>query len=221
MNALVRGPGPQQKVDYRKVHAEVYRASAKAPALLEVPPMQFLMVDGAGDPEGSALFEASVGALFALAYAIKFALKKGPMALDFAVMPLEGLWWADDMAHFMAARDRWRWTLMVMQPPVVDAALVEAARRDVARKKGPGRLEAVRLERFDEGRAAQLLHVGPFAEEGPSVQRLHRFIADQGLALRGRHHEIYLSDIRRSPPHQWRTVLRQPVAPAGGPPTVT
>ncbi len=202
-----------EKIDYKRVYKEVYSPAPKGgPVMVDVPPSHYLMLDGQGDPEGSELFAASVEALFALAYQIKFAIKRGPMALDFTVMPLEGDWWADDMSRFMEDRAAWRWTLMIMQPPVVSIEMVEAARHEVAGKKSLGRLHEVRFELREAHKAAEVLHVGPFSAEGPSVAALHRFIAEQGYRCVGRHHEIYLSDMRRTAPGKWKSVLRQEVA---------
>jgi len=140
-------------------------------------------------------------------------VKKGPQAIDYAVMPLEGLWWADDMEAFVHNdRSQWKWTMMVNQPDCADDAVIEAALREAKRKKGLPALDALRLETFTEGTCAQILHIGPFTEEGPTIQRVHDFIAAHG-ALAGKHHEVYLSDIRRAAPAKWKTVIRQPMTP--------
>ena len=188
-----------------------YRASAKEVVQVEVPAFRFLMVDGQGDPNTCEHYAQAVEALFSVSYTAKFMVKKGPQAIDYAVMPLEGLWWADDMSVF-AANDRagWKWTMMIMQPPFVANDVIEAAIGAVrSRKRLPG-LDGLRLETFAEGRCAQVLHIGPFSEEGPTIQRLHTFI-DGRSALAGKHHEIYLSDIRRADPKKWRTIIRQPM----------
>jgi hypothetical protein len=126
-------------------------------------------------------------------------------------MPLEGLWWADDMSAFTSAdKSRWKWTLMIMQPDVVPADVIQKAVSEVRRKKELAALAALRLEAFAEGRCAQTLHVGPFSEEGPTIARVHEFI-DERSGLRGKHHEIYLSDVRRADPKKWKTIIRQPM----------
>lgn len=179
---------------------------------MEVPPMHFLMIDGQGDPNTSPAYAEAVEALFALSYALKFAVRNGPLAVDYRVMPLEGLWWADDPASFHSrARSAWKWTMMVMQPDPVDAALVEQARSTVAARRSVAALGRVRFERFAEGPAAQTLHVGPFSEEGPTIQRVHDWIQETGARLAGKHHEIYLSDVRKADPARWKTVIRQPM----------
>jgi hypothetical protein len=170
------------------------------------------MVDGTGDPTTSAHYARAVEALFSVSYAAKFMVKKGPAAIDYAVMPLEGLWWSDDMASFVENdRTKWQWTMMILQPDFVDESLLRDALADVKRKKGLDTVDALRIERFTEGPCAQTLHVGPFTAEGPTIQRVHDFIEARG-SLAGKHHEIYLSDIRRADPARWKTIIRQPMA---------
>jgi hypothetical protein len=200
------------KIDLRKTFKTLYQPSAKAVAEVDVPAFDYLMIDGAGDPNTTPAYVQAVEALFAVSYAAKFALKKGPQQIDYAVMPLEGLWWADDMAAFARGdRSLWQWTMMIVQLPCVPRDVVDQAIADVRRKKPSPALARLRQERWAEGRCAQILHVGPFTEEGPTIARLHAWIAAHGK-LRGKHHEIYLSDVRRADPAQWKTVLRQPVA---------
>jgi hypothetical protein len=193
---------------------QLYKAGTD-PRFVEMPAMTFLMIDGAGDPNTTAAYPDAVAAPYALAYALKFALKKSA-GLDYRVAPLEGLWWADDMAAFsMERKGDWWWTLMITQPPAVTRALVDAVREEVRRKKVLPALGRVRLASFAEGRAAQVLHRGPYAAEGPAIERLHRFIRERGETFDGRrqkHHEIYLSDPTRAAPERLRTILRQPVA---------
>lgn len=197
------------KRDYKKLLKELYAPSSKAVVRVEVPPLQYLMIDGAGDPNTSPAYQEAVECLFTVSYTIKFALKRGPLALDYGVMPLEGLWWAPDMRAFTAGRKSdWMWTMMIMQPDVVDKRAVEAACEEVRRKKGLPALEQLRFEVLNEGGCAQTLHIGPFTEEGPTVERVHAFIEARG-DLRGKHHEIYLSDIRKADPSRWKTIIRQ------------
>ena len=199
-----------EKIDYKQAFKYLYLPTAKSVVKVIVPPMNFLMVDGAGDPNTSPDYQAVVEALFSTAYAIKFMVKKGPAALDYGVMPLEGLWWADDMTAFsVAAKSDWKWTMMIMQPAPVTRELVDAV-MELGKKKGLGAISRLRFEIFDEGLSAQTLHVGPFSAEGPTVARVHDFIDTHGR-LRGKHHEIYLSDIRKADPVKWKTVIRQPM----------
>lgn len=200
-----------EKVDLKK--SDPYLARAGRFRILDVPPQRYLMIDGEGDPN-TAVFAEAVEALFPLAYAIKFASKR-ELGRDYVVMPLEGLWWADDMAAFTTARDKsaWSWTLLILQPDWIDDALVDAARATVEKKGAPPRLGDIRFETLEEGRCVQTLHVGPFDAEGPVLARLHdEFIPANGLTMTGAHHEIYLSDLRRTAPEKLRTILRQPVA---------
>ncbi len=136
---------------------------------------------------------------------------EGEQPIDYAVMPLEGLWWAGDMTAFVHGdKARWKWTMMIMQPSFVPPELISAAIIDVKKKKSPPGLDRLRLQQFAEGHCAQVLHIGPFSEEGPTIQRLHEFIDARGIRT-GKHHEIYLNDIRRADPKKWKTVLRQPM----------
>ncbi|MFC4312617.1 GyrI-like domain-containing protein [Steroidobacter flavus] len=199
------------KIDHKKELKTLYTASAKTPALVDVPPLNYLRIDGTGDPNTSSIYTNAVQALFSLAYTIKFAVKKSPAAIDYTVMPLEGLWWVDDMKQFSVTRkDEWKWTLMIMQPPIVTESLVETCRASLARKKDLPALPQVEFATFEEGKAAQILHIGPFTEEGPTIEKLHAFIESQGAKLAGKHHEIYLSDIRKAAPAKWKTLIRQP-----------
>lgn len=197
--------------DFKKVYKSLYAAPAREVVEVDVPPLRYLMADGQGDPNTTPAYAEAVESLFSVSYAAKFMLKRGPQALDYAVMPLEGLWWADDPEVFISGdRTQWRWTMMIMQPSCVDDVLLRAAIEQVRAKKGLPALAGLRIETFTEGRCAQTLHVGPFTTEGPTIQRVHDFIASHGK-LAGKHHEIYLSDIRRAAPEKWRTIIRQPM----------
>jgi hypothetical protein len=199
------------KLDFKKQFKELYRPPAKAVVRVEVPPLSYLMVDGQGDPNTSPAYPGAVEALFAVAYAIKFAVTRGPSGTDYGVMPLEGLWWADDMSQFSAGKkSEWKWTMMIMQPPMVTPELMEKTITEVRRKKDLPALDELRFEVLDEGVCAQTMHLGPFSEEGATIERVHQFVRTHGTP-RGRHHEIYLSDIRRADPQAWRTVIRQPM----------
>ncbi len=199
-----------KKIDLKKELKHLYQPSAKEPSLVEVPSMNFLMVDGRGDPNTSPAYQEAVEALFSVAYAVKFKVKK-TLAIDFGVLPLEGLWWADDMAVFTEGdKSAWQWTMMIMQPEFVSAALVRDTIAEVKKKKDLPALDKLRFEPFAEGKSAQILHVGPFATEGPTIAKLHAFIIANGK-LSGKHHEIYLSDIRKADSAKWKTIIRQPL----------
>jgi hypothetical protein len=200
-------------IDLKNMFKPYYTASAAKPLIIDVPPMNFLMVDGTGDPNGP-LFQEAVGSLYSVAYTLKFAFKKDK-AVDYPVMALEGLWCADDVADFLnGKRENWKWTILIVLPDIVAKKDVGAAVAAAKKKaKFPGFPE-VRFEKFAEGKAAQIMHVGPYATEGPTIERLHRFADEQGYMLRGKHHEIYLGDPRRSSPEKLRTIIRHPVEKA-------
>jgi hypothetical protein len=193
----------------------LYRAR-RTPEFIEVPELRFLMVDGHGDPNRSERYQQAVQALYAVSYALKFALKK-QFGLDWRVGPLEGLWWATDMAAFSVRRKGdWDWTMMIRQAAAVTPQLLEQAVRQLAEKKPLPVARELQLERFREGPAAQVLHLGPYGTEGPTINALHAFIRAQGRRSDGRrhqHHEIYLGDPRRTAPERLRTITRQPVNP--------
>jgi hypothetical protein len=196
---------------------QLYHASAKEIVQVDVPALRFLMIDGQGDPNTSAAYAQAVEALFAVSYAAKFSVKKAPQAIDYAVMPLESLWWADDMSAFAAGdKSNWKWTAMIMQPGFAADSLIDAAIVEVQKKKNLPGLPKLRLEQFAEGSCAQVLHIGPFSEEGPTIRRLHEFIEARAVRS-GKHHEIYLSEIRRTDPAKWKTIIRQPMKLRAGP----
>jgi hypothetical protein len=200
-----------KKIDLKKDLKHLYQPPAKEVVQVDVPTFTFLMADGQGDPNTSQDYAKAVEALFSVSYATKFMVKKGAQELDYAVMPLEGLWWADDMSVFVAnVRAKWNWTMMIMQPSFVARETIEAAIVEVRRKKHVPGIDKLRLEDFAEGLCGQVLHVGPFSEEGPTIERLHQFI-DTRTSRTGRHHEIYLSDIRRADAKKWKTIIRQPM----------
>src|SRR5688572_26863256 len=181
------------KVDLKKELKHLYQPSVKEVVRVEVPALRFLMIDGEGDPNTSQHYAEAVEALFSVSYTAKFMVKKGATGIDYAVMPLEGLWWSDDMSAFVNNdRSKWKWTMMIMQPDFVNDALIRTAIGEVKRKKSLPAVSALRLETFTEGPCAQVLHVGPFTEEGPTIQRVHDFI-EACSSLAGKHHEVYLS----------------------------
>jgi len=203
------------KIDFKKQFKELYSASASKMEIIEVPAMNFLMIDGAGDPNTSEPFRHGIEALYSVSYTVKFMMKKEASGADFTVMPLEGLWWMDHMTQFSQDRkDDWKWTLMVMQPDFVTREFITESAGAVGKKKELPALGKVRFERFHEGRSAQVLHVGPYADELATIQKLHEFVQNQGYKLRGKHHEIYLSDPRRTSPEKLKTILRHPIEPA-------
>ena len=205
---------PATKIDFKRELRELY-APGRRPVVVEVPEMAFVMIDGHGDPNTADSYRQAIEALYAVSYAVKFAVKRGPAEIDFGVMPLEGLWWSEDPTVFSTGdKSAWSWTAMIMQPEPVTAEIVEEGRHQAAAKKSLPALEKLRYERFAEGPAAQVMYVGPYKDEGPTIAALHAFIAEQGGTLSGKHHEIYLGDPRRAAPEKLKTVIRQPLARA-------
>jgi hypothetical protein len=199
------------KFDLSKQRKDLYRASATKPAIIDVPKLKYLMIDGAGYPDMSAEFQPAMEALYGIAYTLKFAGKAD--GHDFKVMGPEGIWWMDgDVAFDAKNPNAWRWTLISSVPDFIDARAFRAARKALAEKgKGGPSLDNVRLKAWKEGRVVQILHIGPYNQEGPTIAALHAFAASEGLQLHGRHHEIHLSDPRRVAPEKLKTILRHPV----------
>ena len=202
------------KVDLKVRHRELYAPPRGRFVEVDVPPLTYLAVDGAGDPNTSPAYREAVEALFALSYAVKFAARER-LGRDHVVAPLEGLWTADDPGTFVRRKkDAWRWTLLVLQPGWVGADLVADVTATVRRTKDLPALDRTGLRTLTEGRSVQTLHVGPYDDEGPVLEEMHeRFIPGAGLRMTGRHHEVYLGDPRRTSPERLRTILRQPAEP--------
>jgi len=202
-----------KKIDYKKKLKHLYGPSSKKIVIVEVPPMNYLMVDGEGGPAVES-YQQAIEALYGLSFTVKFDVKKG-VGPDYTVMPLEGLWWAKDMTAFSSDRkDEWQWKMMIMQPDHVTAKHVNAATKQLREKKNPLALDKIRFESYHEGLSVQILHIGPYDDEGPTIAQMHKFIDENGYQLHMKHHEIYLSDPRRSKPEKLKTVLRQPITKA-------
>ena len=200
------------KIDLKKT-LDSYQAPKGAFRILRVPERRYLMIDGHGDPNSSPDFTQAVESLYPVAYKLKFG-SRATTGRDYVVPPLEGLWWAEDLDAFTTARDKsqWDWTMMLLVPEWIDEDQVLAAKEQAGAKNRPARLDDVRFEALAEGLCVQTLHIGSFDDEAPVLDRLHHeFVPAEGLALRGKHHEIYLSDFRRTAPEKQRTILRQPV----------
>lgn len=205
-----------EKVDFKKSLKHLYQPGKKDFTLVEVPEMQFLMVDGHGDPNTAPEYQKAVEALYAAAYKLKFISKK-QLGKDYTVPPLEGLWWAEDMTHFTTNRDKstWDWTMMMMTPAWITQQHFQEAVHAAGKNKQLPALALVRLELYDEGLSAQIMHIGSYDDEAPTLARLHQeWLPKHGYAPNGKHHEIYLSDPRRVAPEKLKTVLRQPVRKA-------
>lgn len=200
-----------EKIDFKKELKHLYRPTTKRIDIVDVPEMNFLMVDGKGDPNTAKEYSDAIEALYSVSYTLKFMVKKN-LNIDYGVLPLEGLWWADDMTSFSTGnKDEWKWTALIMQPEYISKDKVEKAFETVKKKKDLPALPKMRFSNFNEGLSAQTMYIGPYADEGPTIQRIHDFIRETGHELRGKHHEIYLSDPRRSKPEKLKTVIRQPI----------
>lgn len=198
------------KIDLKKQLKAAYKATTK-PALIKIPPMKALMIDGMGNPETSAEFRQGMEALFSLSYTMKFTLKK-EQGLDWTVMGPECLWWADDWTAFTEKRyDEWKFTLLIVQPDVVTAAHLRRFAKELAKKKPSPAYAKVRLGRLKEGLCAQVMHVGPYEEAPVTIGKLFEFIDAQGKKPCGKHHEVYLNDPRRVAPAKLKTIMREPV----------
>jgi hypothetical protein len=200
------------KIDFKKKYKNLFNPPSKEVVFVEVPAFNYIMVEGSGNPNTSQAYKDAVETLFGVSYALKFMVKKGKQAVDYGVLPLEGLWWADNMAAFMEDdKDAWKWTAMIMQPPnLVTEAMVKEVVEQVRKKNQPS-LAKLRFEEFQEGLSVQIMHLGPFSSEKPTIERLHGFIRQNGYLFAGKHHEIYLSDPRKAAPEKMKTVLRQPI----------
>lgn len=196
-----------EKLDFKTADKAFYSGKAGRIDRVALPEMSFLRVDGQGDPNTSPAYAAAVQALYGLSYGVKFAAKAS-FGRDHVVAPLEGLWWAEDMADFTSGRrEGWRWCMMIRQPDWISEAMLDEVRRAKAITA------PVRLDRLAEGLCLQTMHLGPYADEGPTIARLHAEIAAQGLRPTGYHHEIYLGDPRKTAPEKLKTLIRQPVGP--------
>lgn len=201
-----------ENYDVKKDHRDLYAPREGRLSVVEVPPLRFLMVDGAGDPNTSPDYRVVVETLFACSYAVRKACIE-KLGRKHTVGPLEGLWSAGDMTAFHTReKAEWKWTMMIVQPTWVTAELAATAVETATSTTSLAAGARVRFAEFVEGPAVQTLYVGPYDEEGPAIARLHEYVTDEGWALTGRHHEIYLSDVRRTEPARLRTILRQPFA---------
>ncbi|MBT3233031.1 MAG: hypothetical protein HN356_09460 [Calditrichaeota bacterium] len=201
-----------KKIDFKKELKHLYKPTVKKFATVEVPDTNFIMIDGIGNPNTEKSYAEAVQVIFGLSYTIKFMVKKGDLQIDYGVLPLEGLWWMDDMSRFSVdTKDEWKWTMMIMQPEFITRDIYDHAIKELIRKKNPSNIAQVRFEPYSEGLSAQIMYIGPYADEEPAIKKLHEYIHDEGFNRYGKHHEIYLSDPRRSKPEKLKTVLRQPM----------
>lgn len=200
------------KIDLKKSTYRDHYTATSTPTVVEIPSRKYLMIDGAGDPNTAAEYRDAVEALYPIAYGLRAAVKSAT-GDAYVVMPLEGLWWTEDMARFSVEdKSDWLWTAMICVPEAVTDDMAAAVIPTVTAKKHLYAGPKARVETFVEGKAAQVLHVGPYTAEAPTIAALHEFIADSGFDLAGRHHEIYLSDPRKVDAEKLRTIIRQPIS---------
>jgi len=199
------------KLDLKKKEKLFYYPSTSEVSVVDMPEMKFLMIDGQGDPNNSQEYQHAMETLFPVSYKTKFTSKK-EKSQDYVVMPLEGLWWVDNMEEFsIADKSSWKWTVMIRQPDFINETLINKVIEELEKKKDLPSLSKLRFETFKEGKTVQIMHIGPYGEaEAPAVNKLHEYIESEGYQLRGKHHEIYISDMRRTKPEKLRTVIRQP-----------
>lgn len=201
-----------EKIDFKKELDYLYKTSPKKFSVVAVPPLKYLMIDGEGDPNSSPDYADAISALYTVSYTLKF-MSKNELERDYVVPPLESLWWADDMSAFAKGRKQsWKWTAMILVPDWITKPMVKKAIKSAGEKKENHMLGQLRHEVLNEGKSVQILHVGPFDEEGPMLQRMHNdFMPENKFTFNGKHHEIYLSDPRKVAPEKLRTLVRQPV----------
>lgn len=201
------------KFDYKKIHKEFYTATSK-PKLLVVPEFKYITISGEGNPNTSEMFSNAVQTLYPIAYTLKFMIKKGKTALtpcDYNIMPLEGQWWADDMENFITRnKDSWKWKIQLFMPDFITEDLLDEAKNAVKKKNDLEMLPLVTFEKIADGPSAQIMHIGSFDSEYPTIKTLHDFIENNGKKLSGLHREIYLSDFRKTAPERLKTIIRQP-----------
>ena len=205
-----------KKVNHIKEYSHIYTQPKNKISLVDALPLNFLMIDGTGDPNDNPDYSEAVSALYAVAYKLKFAIKKGPQAVDYKVMPLEGLWWAEDMTLFnLENRSDWQWRMMIMQPEYITEDLFKTTVTTVREKKGLPRLDDLRLETYHEELCMQIFHLGPYGEgELETINKLHTHIETEGYQRVGKHHEIYFNSPLRTAPENLKTIIRQPVETA-------
>jgi hypothetical protein len=204
------------KLDLKKENKELYNPSLKEVSIVDVPKMNFLMIDGEGDPNTSKEYTDAIEALYPVSFKAKFISEK-ENSQNYVVMPLEGLWWVENMKNFSTEdKSGWKWTTMIRQPDFITEDIIKKAFEEVEKKKNPSALSKIRFKSLHEGLSAQIMHIGPYSEEGPTVEKLHNFIEEKGYEFDGskpeeKHHEIYLSDARKTKPEKLKTVIRQPI----------
>jgi hypothetical protein len=198
-----------EKLEYKALYKGLI-SPKRTSEIVQVPAMQFLMVDGIGDPNGSSEFADAISALYGIAYGIKFGRKKSGETPDFSLGPIEALWSANGALQ-IADRATWQWTLMLWVPEFLTPESVGLRIAELIEKKPNPALKSVSLQTLEEGTSVQVMHIGPYSDEWPTIDAMHKFALEQGYRLEGKHHELYFSDPRRTAPEKLKTILRQPI----------
>ncbi|MBL4560382.1 MAG: GyrI-like domain-containing protein [Labilibaculum sp.] len=200
-----------KKIDLKKKYKPYYSERKGNISIVEVPDFRYLQCEGQGNPNTSEDYKNAIEALFALSYKIKFAIRESK-EVDYGVMPLECLWWMDNMEEFSKEKiDEWKWSAMIMQPNFVTKEIVLLAKDELIETKDLPYLANIELIDYTDGLSAQIMHIGSYADEAPSIDKLHKYIADNGFKRSGKHREIYLNDPRRTASENLKTIIRQPI----------
>lgn len=200
------------KTDYKKTYKHLFTGKKDQPVIVDVPDFNYLMIDGKGDPNTSEEFHQAIEVLYGVSYTMKFMIKKDDPEKDYTVMPMEALWWVEDMKEFdVNKKDEWLWTIMIHQPDFVTQKDVEDAVEAIKKKKDLVALPKLRFEKIASHKAAQIMHIGPYNKERDTIKIMHGFIDKEGYEMIGKHREVYLSDPRRTDPEKLKTILRHPV----------
>lgn len=204
-----------EKIDYKKKYKYLYSPKPGIVEEVTVPKMNFAMIDGEGSPEAQdnhPQFQDAISALYGVTYTLKMGRKKEGIEPDYTIAPLDGLWWMVDGAEFDTAKpNQWRWTMMIMQPDFISKLEFDDAVKQLKKKKDNPQIDNLRLETYEEGLSVQIMHVGPYSEEGPNIAKMQSYVKEKNYKPAGKHHEIYLGDPRRTKPEKLKTILRQPV----------
>ena len=200
------------KLDYKKKYPLLYKPKNK-PSIIEIPDMKFFMVDGKGDPNSAKEYKEAIEALYAVSYALKMKIiKKEEPEKDYVVPPLEGLWYIDDMSKWVeTSKDEWKWTMMIRIPDYVTSEQLEKAREIAEKTKKPVALSKIYVKNYQEKTVVQMMHIGSYAEEHENIMKIHQYAKENGYSISGHHHEIYLSDPRKTDPAKLKTIIRQPI----------
>lgn len=202
-----------KKLDYKKAFPELYKPSAKEPSIIEIPEMNFFMIDGRGDPNKSTEYKLAIETLYAASFTLKMKIIKKKMPTkDYVVPPLEGLWYMPQMENWsMKEKNKWFWTMMIRIPDFITQQQIKKSMIVLKETKNPVVFPKLRYKKYKEGKCAQILYFGSYDDEPETISKLHSYIEDQGYVLKGKHHEVYLNDPRRTKPEKLKTILRQPM----------